>query len=187
MIISIGLSLLFILSLWGYLSLIRVFVFNGNLNLPEPRMNDRPNRRTIGRRNDDMTACVLKIVLSYAIIVGGFYILPRFLPENLEFFDIILRLALVALGMFILAPASRVMHAYIDLGHIVVVHFVSCMAITILIAGLIYNYELLIDDVVAYTLMVVGAMACFSRNNTYNRKDTVKDEGSSYDEEEDFL
>jgi len=184
MIITIAFSILLLLSLWPFFIYLGVMNFRKDPNAMETPLPGRPARRTIGRKNEDVSRAIAYIFLGYCLVIGGLYSL-------LNFKDLLPMAALVVIGciafflaFFLFAPANRLSHAYIDAGHLAVVHLVSTMVAFNIIASIIYSYRATPSYMGFLTMVVVGAMMIFSRPPDIELKKRAAKKKQSEEEEE---
>jgi hypothetical protein len=172
MILSLIFSIVLIISLWLYFSFLKVLVFQVSTSTMEPKMKGRPNRRTVGRRNDDVTKAILSIFSGYFIICFSLYVLPDFERYLQGGMDLILKIVGVGAAMFLISPVCRSVNAYIELCHIGVIHFVASLSAGIAVAGLFYDFQISVAQGIAVTVMVVGAMMTFSRHTEFVKEES---------------
>lgn len=163
MIETIVFSVILLISLWPFFIYLGVMNFRKDPNAMETPLPGRPARRTIGRKNEDVSKAIAYIFLGYCLVVGGLYGL-------LNYKDLLPVTALVIIGciafglaFFLFSPANRLSHAYIDLGHLAVVHLVCSMVAFNIIISVIYGYKAEYSHMAFWTVTVIGAMMIFSR------------------------
>jgi len=167
MILSLIVAFVLLLTLWPYFAYLNVIVFQKNTSSIEPKMKGRPNRRTVGRRNDDVTKAILAIFSGYILICIGFYVIPDYERILQGEMDVILKMIAIALGVFLISPVCRSANAYIELCHIAVIHVVVSISAAIAISGFFYGFSISINQIGAVGLIALGAMLTFSRHNDF--------------------
>lgn len=153
--------LILYLSLWVYFSMLDVMNFKKDPNEMEEHLPGRPARRTIGRKNDDVSKSLLYVLVAYAVVVIALY-------GVLDYKDFLpgIGLSIVAcvglsFSMFLFSPANRLIHAYVRLGHIAVVHIVCGFAAFVAMSSVVYGYTLTMDQAINIAIINLGAMLCF--------------------------
>ena len=158
-------TLLFILllyfSLWGYFVALGVMNFKKDPNSMEDHLPGRPARRTIGRKNDDVSKGLGVILIGYFFVSVALYGLLDF--KDLVPVIMIQCAAFVGLGiaMFLFSYANRLLHAYIALGQVAVIHLVCAMVAFMCIVTIFYSYSFAFSDYCLIALMCFGAMLSF--------------------------
>jgi len=161
MILTLLFSAMLYLLLWGYFILQKKLDFNSSPGDMEVPLSGRPARRTIGRVNSDIQKCMLNIIAGYFFINAAFIIGIDFTATLTYGFIVIIIIAVLAVVVFGMTPANRLLHAYIPLGQIAVVHFVSMIA-SFSIVNAIYNDEALTTHIIqSMAIMCLGAMVAF--------------------------
>lgn len=164
MIETIAFSIILLISLWPFFIYLDVMNFRKDPNAMETPLPGRPARRTIGRKNEDVSKAIAYIFLGYCLVVGGLYGLLNYKDLLPTAFLILVGCAAFGVAFFLFSPANRLSHAYIDLGHLAVIHLVCSMAAFNIIAAVIYGYRLGVPDVCSIIVMIIGAMMVFSRS-----------------------
>lgn len=156
-------SLVLFASLWGYFVVLDVMNFTKDPNAMEEHLDGRPARRTIGRKNEDVSKSLFYIYAGYLVLCAGIYGL-------LDYKDLLSQATLVAvawfcsvLSMFLFSPANRLMHAYSTLGHISTVHLTCALSAFLVLASVLYGYKVTADHAISMTGMIIGAMLIWSR------------------------
>lgn len=160
---TIVFSIVLIIALWPYFISLEVMNFKKDPNAMETPLPGRPARRTVARKNEDVSKAIAYIFLGYGLIVMGLYAFLNFkdlLPTSML---VIIGCAAFFVSFFLFSPANRLSHAYIDLGHLAVVHLVCGFSVFNIVSSLIYGYALTPFDMGVIATMVFGAMLTFSR------------------------
>ena len=148
--------------LWPFFIYLDVMNFTKDPSTMEKHLPGRPARRTIGRKNEDVSKSIGYIFVGHALICGAFFAFLNFndlLPDGAL---IALAWAAMAIAMFLFSPANRMMHAYSNLGHIAVVHLVCMLSTFIIVISFVYDVKVNIEQAGYLFLMAVGAMMIFS-------------------------
>ncbi len=163
MILTIGFSIVLFLSLWAYFMFVGVMNFAQNPDNLETPLPGRPARRTIGRINSDVEKSIWAILSSHAVFVFTLYgtleystLLPSFI------LTLIVLLGGVVM-MFMVTPANRRAHAYMNIGQITIIHMVSSLSIFLTIGAIFNEKYLNYQEMGAVSLIIVGAMMTYSR------------------------
>lgn len=170
-------AILSVVSLWGYFALVGVMDFKKDPNAMEDHLPGRPARRTIGRKNDDMSKSITYIFVGYCVFCMSLYGL-------LDYKDFLFDIGLGLIGflgfciaMFLFSPANRLAHAYVNLGQIGVIHLVCALSSFFILSTVLYGHALSMQNAISLTVMIVGAMLCFSKNSLAIKKKVGKEEG----------
>ncbi len=163
MILTIGFSIFLFLSLWAYFMFVGVMNFTQNLDNLEIPLPGRPARRTIGRINSDVEKSIWAILLPHAIFVLTFY----GMLEYSQLLSDVLMAVLVVIGgvvvIFVMTPANRRAHAYMNIGQITIIHMVSSLSIFLTIGAIFNDKYLSYQEMGAFSLIILGAMMTYSR------------------------
>jgi len=163
MMIALAFSLGLFLSLWPYFIYLGAFEFKNNPNTPETPLDGRPSRRTIGRKNEDMMKAIFTITAFYILFYFLFYwgINDRFLLGQA------LLLLVIAGGgvmsFYSVALSNRLVHAYLSLGQITVIHLVCGVSVFIALSVVFSGFALSVPQMQALAALVIGAMLMFSK------------------------
>lgn len=151
-------------SLWGYFIVLGVMNFKKDPNSMEAHLPGRPARRTIGRKNDDVSKGLGVILIGYFLVSVALYglldykdLIPIFMIQLAAF-------AGLGLSMFLFCYANRLLHAYVTLGQIAVIHVICGMAAFMCVVMVLYGYSVALPDFVAISVMCLGAMLSFYSN-----------------------
>ena len=151
------------LSLWPYLVMLGVFDFKKNPNTMEKPLPDRPARRTIGRKNEDVAKVISVILFFHFILYGAFYGLIEIqylLPDAL----ILLIVGVVGATMFyVVTPANRMGHAYLTFGQIAIIHFICSFVAFTVLSLFLYGNHVSFERMMDIGLFVLAAMMIFSK------------------------
>lgn len=147
--------------LWPYFVALGVMNFKKDPNAMEDHLPGRPARRTIGRKNDDMSKAIVYILFGYVMVILSFYglldlkdFLPSFALGLVGFTGLVI-------AMFLFSPANRLAHAYVTLGHIAVIHLICSICAGLLIVTIQYGYAMTLDHFIGLASIEIGAMLCF--------------------------
>ena len=158
-------TLLFVLvlyfSLWGYFIALRVMDFKKDPNSMEDHLPGRPARRTIGRKNDDVSKGLGVILVGYFLVSIALYGLLDYKDLIPVFMIQVAAFAGLGLSMFLFSYANRLLHAYVTLGQIAVVHVVCATAAFMCVAMILYRYTVSLSEFLTLAMMCVGAMLSF--------------------------
>lgn len=161
MIESFLFSLVLYMALWPYFIALGVMNFRKDPNAMEDHLPGRPARRTIGRKNDDVSKALFYILVGYIVIGLSLYALldyKDFLPDYalraIAFFGL-------AVGMIVFSPANRLMHAYVTMGQIAVSHLICSLATFVAVITVVYGYRITMDDFMGLAAICLGAMLVF--------------------------
>ena len=162
MIITLLFSALLVIILWPYFALINVFDFKRNPGEMEKKIDGRPARRTILRKNTDVAKAISGIVVAQFILNCAFYLTPE-LRSFLSNFALVSMVVIAAgLALYIMTPANRMAHAYMTMGQILIIHVVSGLSIFYVLSAVAYGNYLDWADVVKISVFIIGAMIMFS-------------------------
>jgi uncharacterized protein (DUF486 family) len=156
-------AVLAFVSIWLYFMALGVMNFKKDPNAMEDHLPGRPARRTIGRKNDDMAKSITYIFVGHAIFSACIYGLLDYKDFLFEMGIGFIAFGGLALSMFLFSPANRLAHAYVNLGQIAVIHFISALSAFLLLGLVLYRYTLSMDEAVSLAIMMVGAMMCFGK------------------------
>lgn len=147
-----------LVSLWGYFSFIGGMNFRKDPNAMEEHLPGRPARRTIGRKNEDISKAIIYIFSGYLVVCATIYGLLDY--KDLLSVTILVLCSTVAfaLTMGLFSPANRSLHAYVDLGGIAVTHFICSISAFLLIVSFFYGYSLDFKTGLGLSTMSLGAM-----------------------------
>lgn len=162
MIITLLFSAFLLAILWPYFALINVFDFQRNPGEMEKKIDGRPARRTVLRKNTDVAKAISGIVVAQFILNCAFYLTPV-LRDFLSNFSIVsLVVILSAVALFITTPANRMAHAYMSMGQILIIHLACGLSIFYALSAIAYGNYLEWKDIAQISLFVTGAMIMFS-------------------------
>ena len=166
--------------LWPFFMYLDVMNFRKDPNAMEDHLPGRPARRTIGRKNEDMSKAIGYVFVGYILANGALY-------AFLNYSDLLPLAAYVAMAwlayavaMYLFSPANRLMHAYANLGHIAVVHLVATLCSFMILATFIYGYQPTLNDSLCILGCVVGAMMIFSARPNAPKKSKSSKDGEVY-------
>jgi hypothetical protein len=155
-------SILLFALLWPFFIYLGVMNFSKDPNTMEDHLPGRPARRTIGRKNEDVSKSIGYIFVGHALVSIALFAL-------LDFSDLLPGLALtviawvaMAVAMFTFSPANRMIHAYANLGHIAVVHLVCMVATFLLVVSIVFGVTINPEQATYIFLMALGGMMTFS-------------------------
>lgn len=161
--------------IWPYFIYLDILNFQKDPNVMEAQLPGRPARRTIGRKNEDVSKAIAYIFVGYAVVNIAFY-------GVLDYQDLLPSYSLVfvgwlamAIAMFMFSPANRALHAYADLGHITVVHYACGLSTFIILIAVVYGYSMELSKAGYLFLSIVGAMLIY--NQKPNSKPQKKSAG----------
>ncbi len=151
------------LSLWPYFVVMGVFDFQCNPNTKEKKLPDRPARRTIGRKNEDVAKVISTILAFHFILYGAFYGLieiQHLMPDAL----ILLIIAVIGAAMFYtVTPANRMGHAYLSSGQIAIIHFICSFVAFTVLSLFIYDNVVSTEKMLYIGAFVLSTMLIFSK------------------------
>lgn len=156
-------SVLIVIALWPFFIWLGVMNFSKDPNTMEEHLPGRPARRTIGRKNEDVSKSIAYIFLGYLLVTASLYGLLNYKDYVPVTVLVMVGCFGVLIAFFLFSPANRLTHAYADLGHIAVVHLACGLAAGIIVTALIYGYTLVPRDMGALAVTILGAMMVFSR------------------------
>ncbi|PCI00999.1 MAG: hypothetical protein COB76_02345 [Alphaproteobacteria bacterium] len=165
------------LSLWMYFSMLDVMNFKKDPNEMEEHLPGRPARRTIGRKNDDVSKSLLYILVGHMIVATSLYGVLDYKDFLPTFGVSVIACAGLAFSMSLFSPANRLIHAYVNLGHIAVTHVLCGFCAFIAMAAIFYGYTLEMNQAVSIGMMSVGVMLCFgAKPRTITKKKKKEEE-----------
>lgn len=174
MIESFLFSLVLYMALWPYFIALGVMNFRKDPNAMEDHLPGRPARRTIGRKNDDVSKALFYILVGYAVISLSLYglldykdFLPDYALRAIAFCGF-------AVAMIVFSPANRLMHAYVTMGHIAVSHIICSLATFVGVVTVIYGYRITMADFLGLGSICLGAMLIFFAKPLPSRKKSSK-------------
>jgi uncharacterized protein (DUF486 family) len=163
MILTIGFSIVLFLSIWAYFMFVGVMNYTKNQDNLETPLPGRPARRTIGRINSDVEKSIFAIFVSYVVFIMAFYgtlEYSRLLPEF-----VMTLVVLIGGGFmtFLMTPANRRAHAYMNIGQISVIHVVSSLSVFFTLEAVLNERYLSFNEMGSISLIVLGVMMTYSR------------------------
>lgn len=176
MIETILISIFLFALLWPYFIYLDVMNFKKDPNTMEAHLPGRPARRTIGRKNEDVSKGIGYIFVGYSLINIAIYAFLDYQDLLPSFALGILGWVALAIAMFLFSPANRMMHAYADLGHIAVTHLVAGLSTFLIVIAVVYGYAFEGLQAVYIGLMVIGGMLIFSERPNVSPKKTKLEE-----------
>jgi uncharacterized protein (DUF486 family) len=168
MIETILLGIFIFALIWPYFVYLDVLNFKKDPNIMETQLPGRPARRTIGRKNEDVSKAIAYVFVGYALTNISFYGLLDYQDLLPSYTLPILGWVGLAMAMFLFSPANRTLHAYANLGHIAIVHFICSITAFLFLASIVYNYQIELMNSIYFLLTVVATMFIF------NEKPNVK-------------
>ena len=170
MILTIGFSIVLFLSLWAYFMFVGVMNFTQNPDNLETPLPGRPARRTIGRINSDVEKSIWAILSSHAVFVFTLYGTLEYATLLPSFLMTLITLLGGVVMMFMVTPANRRAHAYMNIGQITVIHMVSSLSIFLMVGAVFNEKYLNYQEMGAISLIIMGAMMTYSRLVHRDRK-----------------
>jgi len=162
MYLTIIFSILIFFSLWPYLSHLKILNFRDSPTLGERALSDRPARRTIGRQNEDVLKSITAILTAYTILFFTFYTVPELRYSTNDVVVMTLVTILSAVAFYIMTPANRIIHAYVRIGHIATIHFVTGISTFTSLSAILHGNYLEMNRMILIVVLIIGAMLVFS-------------------------
>ena len=163
MITTIIFSSLLFLALWPYFVFVGALDFKRNPNTIEKQLSDRPARRTIGRKNEDIVKILTAILFFHFLLYGAYYTVIEFrtLLGQVGMFSVLAVLG--AATFYTVSKANRLGNAYLSVGQLAVVHFVCAFVAFTVLSLFLYDNEVSVENMKYIAGIVIGAMLMFSK------------------------
>ncbi len=150
-------------ALWPYFIFLGVLDFKRNQTVMEKPLSDRPARRTIGRKNEDIIKVLSAILFFHFVLYGAFYGMVEM--KNLLTHSILLIIlgVLGAVMFYSVIVANRLGNAYLSIGQLSVIHFICSFVAFSTLSLFIYDNHVSIERMYIIAALVLGAMLMFSK------------------------